>query len=468
MSRKPHILILMTDQQRGDCLGCAGHPVLRTPNMDRIAAEGVRFASAVTTCPVSMPARASFVSGLYCHNHGMWGNAGQLPAGDETFFHHLQRAGYATGYIGKSHFYEHRGGEHLRDHEDYMHARGIDSVHETTGPWATVTVGSYLTDHWGPGKWQAFRDDYERRRGTPWATWASPLSEADFPDSYVGRRAVEFVEGFDGRKPFCLFVGFGGPHEPFDAPGKYATMYHPAGCPAPIPPEPAEDLPPAAAAHVGTRQRFLRGAQEIPPEAVAAARANYYGKISLIDHWVGGVLEALGGRGWLEDTLIVFWSDHGEMAGDHGRFFKSCFYESAVRVPLVLRWPGRLPAGAVRPHLGQTVDVFDTLLEAAGCPPSSRSLGRSLLPAAGDPAAPLREAAFSEIRLDRHGGRGTMVRTDRHKYAVNESGEPLMLFDLAADPAEQHNLAGETAHAGLRAELDRRVYRWLLGTQVSM
>ena len=111
MPDKPHILILMTDQQRADCLSCAGHPVLRTPNMDRIAAEGVRFASAVTTCPICMPARASFVSGLYCHNPGMWTNTGQLPAADETFFHHLQAAGYHTAYIGKSHFYTHHAGD---------------------------------------------------------------------------------------------------------------------------------------------------------------------------------------------------------------------------------------------------------------------------------------------------------------------------------------------------------------------
>ena len=132
MADAPHILILMTDQQRADCLGCAGHPLLQTPNMDRIAAGGVRFENAITTSPICMPARASFVSGLYCHNHGMWTNRGQLPAADETFFHHLQNAGYHTAYVGKSHYYGPHPGEHLRDYEGYMHARGIDHVHETS------------------------------------------------------------------------------------------------------------------------------------------------------------------------------------------------------------------------------------------------------------------------------------------------------------------------------------------------
>jgi len=471
---KPHILILMTDQQRADCLSGAGHPVLRTPNLDRIAAEGVRFANAVTTCPLCMPARASFVSGLYCHNHGMWANSGRLPADDETFFHRLRSADYYTGYIGKSHFYEHRPGDHLRNHEDYMHARGIDFVHETTGPWATAKTASYLSDYWGLERWQAYQADYQRRRGNPWATWPSPLSVEDFPDSYVGRRAVEFLSSYDGGQPICLFVSFGGPHEPFDAPGEYASMYNPKRCPPAIPPEPTDGLPAAAEAYVASRWHFLRDRQAVPPEAIAAVRANYYGKISLIDGWVGRILDALTARGWLDDTLVVFWSDHGEMAGDHGRLFKSVFYESALRVPLLLRWPGQIPPGQVRPHLAQTIDVFDTLLEAAGCQPSARSFGKSLLPAARDASAPLRQAAFSEVAWsDGSAGRQesaltTMVCTGRYKYAVNHAGEPLLLFDLREDPHEQNNLLAGGDCTELREQLDRSIYEWLLQTQVCL
>jgi len=469
---KPHILILMTDQQRADAMSCAGHPVLRTPNMDRIAAEGVRFENAVTTCPLCMPARAAFVSGLYNHNHHIWRNRGRLPAEDETFFHHLRRAGYQTAYIGKSHFYEHAAGDHLRRHEAYMHARGIDYVHETTGPWATAKTGSYLTDAWGEATWSAFRADYEKRRGTPWAAWPSPLSEDDFPDSHVGRQAVEFVEGRPDDRPVCLFAAFGGPHEPFDAPGRYATLYDPASVPPAIPPEPIEGLSPAAGEWLGARRRFLRGEERVPPELVAPAAAGYFGKIALIDHWVGQVLDAFAARGWLEDTLVVFWSDHGEMLGDHGWFFKNVFYESSVRVPLLLRWPGRVPAGAVRPQPAETIDVFDTLLAAAGCEPSARSFGRSLLPAARDPAAAHRDAAFSEVtcreaRPQAGPARATMVRTDHWKYVVADTSEPLMLFDLADDPAEQRNLAADPGSAGVRADLDRRICGWLLQTQVS-
>jgi hypothetical protein len=152
-----------------------------------------------------MPARASFVSGLYPHNHGLWVNRGALPADDETFFHHLQRIGYHVMYVGKSHFYSH-GGFHLREREPYMHCRGIDTVHETTGPWATTTTRSYMTDHWETrGLYEVFKQDYEKRReaGAVHCTWPSPLPEEEHLDSYVGRVACELAEASTTRTSPC-------------------------------------------------------------------------------------------------------------------------------------------------------------------------------------------------------------------------------------------------------------------------
>ncbi len=429
----PHILILMPDQQRADCLGAAGHPVIQTPNMDRLAREGMRFARACTVSPLCMPARASFVSGTYPHNHGMWNNAGELPARDETFFHHLQAAGYHTSYVGKSHFYEHRR-IHMREREDYMHARGLDEVHETTGPWATCGTDSYMTDEWqAKGLLQKFRDDYARRRETgPCAVWPSPLPVEDHLDSYIGRQAVRWIEQYQGDKPVCLFVGFGGPHEPWDAPGDYATMYDPADMPPAIPAtEPLVGIG-KRAADMTTRGRIAG----MSAEDIARLRANYYGKISLLDHWFGRILDAFEQRGWLDDTFVVFWSDHGEMLGDHGRLHKSVFYESALRVPLILRWPGRIPADQTSQALVENIDVFPTLLEAIGADPSPRCLGRSLWPVLRGEASAHREAVLSEV------GNKTMILTERHKYALDSSGEGYLLFDLERDPREQVNWAG--------------------------
>jgi choline-sulfatase len=453
----------MPDQVRADCMSAAGHPQIRTPNIDRLAAEGVRFTEAHTVSPLCMPARASFINGLYPHNHGMWDNRGQMPAGDETFFHHLQAAGYYTAHIGKSHYYTHGRG-HLRDHEDYMHARGLDYVHETTGPWATLTTDSYLTDHWQPlGLVEAFRADYrDRQSSRRIVVRASPLPVEEFPDSYVGRQAVQFIDTYDRHEPMALFVGFGGPHEPWDAPGEYATMYDPAQTPPAIPPgEPGRWLPDHA------REHMREGLQPGMTDAdVAAIRANYYGKITLVDHWVGQILEALARRAWLDSAFTVFWSDHGEMAGDHGRLYKSIFFNAAVKVPLILRWPGRIAPARTCDALVEIIDVFPTLLEGLDLESSRRCLGRSLWPVLDNTDRPHREAVFSEVATQ--GTYGTMIRTDRHKYVVDQHGRGCQLFDLGADANEQRNLIGCPDAKAVEAELGERLLRFYLEAQVRL
>ena len=410
-----------------------------------------------------MPARASFISGLYSHSHGIWHNRGELPREAESLFRRLQRGGYYTAHIGKSHYYPH-GHFHMREREDYMRARGFDFVHETTGPWATVTTDSYLTDSWRPkGLVEVFRADYERRRRhrEP-AVWPSPLPVEEYPDSYVGRQAVRFIEGYDRREPFALFVGFGGPHEPWDAPGEYATLYDPAQTPAPIEPaEPREWVPAEAAAW--QRQRHE---PPLNPDDIARVRANYYGKIALIDRWFGEIIAACERKRLWDDVFVLFWSDHGEMAGDHGRLCKSCFFESALRVPLIVRWPGRTAAGAVSRALAQTVDILPTVLDAAGIEPPRSAGGLSLWPALRDPAAPLRDAALSEIEV---GGRCQfMLCTDRWKYAVLDDGRGFLLHDLASDPEERNNLIGHPEAREVESALRERLLESLCETQYVM
>ncbi len=439
MPKRPNILILMTDQQRADCLSGAGHPQVRTPNMDRIAAEGMHFTHACTNSPLCMPVRASFISGLRVHTHGMWENRGELAPDEESLFRRLQQCGYYTGHVGKSHYYSH-GPSHMKEREPYMHARGFDYVHETTGPWATSQTDSYMTDAWRKkGLLKAFRDDYARRREAraDAPVWPSPLPTEDFLDSYVGGRAVRFIEGYDGDRPFALFVGFGGPHEPWDAPGEYATMYDPAETPMP-PIEPAEPGP-WVPEHAARWQRSGR-IEALTEDRVRRVRANYYGKISLIDHWFGQILAACDNRDALDDLLICFWSDHGEMAGDHQLLYKSRFFESALRVPLMFRWPGHIPPGRTSDALAQTVDIMPTLLEAVGAAVPQTCEGMSLWPVLREPKAHLRDAAISEV--ERSGRNNTMIRTDRHKYATHQKGQGYMLYDLVEDPDERNNLIG--------------------------
>jgi len=452
MSR-PHVLILMTDQQRADSLGCAGHPILKTRNIDRIALEGTRFTQATTASPLCMPARASFATSRFPHNHGMWKNAGKLSEGEETLFQVLQRAGYYTAQVGKTHFYEHAAGTDLRSREAYLHGRGLEFVHETAGPHATTHTLSYLTEEWSKkGVLETFIEDYRVRAADgSGGVWASPLSVDDFLDSYIGRKAVDFVDGYRDHRPMCLFVGFGGPHDPYDAPGPYARMYRPEDTltPAPIP-----------KAHSSLPQEVMakKDFQISPPsilEAVPRIRANYYGKISLIDDNIGHILNAFQRRGWLDDLFIVFLSDHGEMLGDHGRLRKSTFHESSVRIPLIARWPGRIPQNNVSEALAEIVDVFPTVVEACGAEPSARCLGRSLWPVFGQPNGEVKDCQVSEVVA--FGEARLMLRSRQWKLAIDAQNVAYMLYDLQSDPQEQRNLVMDPAAKPLLLQLRRHL-----------
>jgi len=455
--RRPHVLILMPDQLRADCLSSAGHPVVRTPNIDRIAAEGVRFANAYTTSPVCMPARSSVLSGLFCHNHGQWWNYGHLPPDADTYLRHLKRAGYHACHVGKSHLYPHGIG-HLNDMLGFMRALGWDDCLETTGPWATVTTESIMTDHWREvGCLELFREDYRKRAACrpDQATWPSPMPEGETLDDFIGRTAVDYVSGYDRDEPLCLFVGFGGPHEPWDPPASWADRYDPAQT------EPAKPLD-RPGHWVGTAAREyqmdFRRHPALPAEKISAVRARYYAKISHIDDWIGRILDEFEARGMLEDTCIVFWSDHGEMLGDKERLYKSVFYDEAAKVPLIVRRPGAAGAGATADGLASLVDIFPTVLELAGCEAAEGAFGRSLVGALDDPSAPIHDAVFSEIL------QYTMVRDARYKFALNRAGETIMLYDMAEDPEERNNLAGKADARGIEARLRGRLLRWLLET----
>ncbi|MCY4484287.1 MAG: sulfatase-like hydrolase/transferase [Spirochaetaceae bacterium] len=434
--RKPHVLIVMLDQLRADSLGCAGHPVIRTPAIDAMAAQGLRFTGVHTVSPVCQPSRVSFATGRYPHNHGIWYNRGELPVNYPTFFTALRDAGYASAVVGKSHLWSHKRVAHLRDGEPYLQALGFDEVDEVGGPRGTCSTDSGYSDHLrGKGLWELFVADTNERVADPTITRPAPFDEHDHMDGYVGGRAVQCVEAFPDDRPTCLFVNFPGPHDPWDAPGRWAAMYDPADSPPPIPLPPR---PPTLPDHAAAKLDF-QPEPGLTPKAVAAIRANYGGKVSFVDHWCRRIFDAYAARGWLDDLLVVVTSDHGEMAGDHGRVYKRTFHESALRVPLIMRWPGRIPHGT-RAAPAENIDVMPTVLEAIGVPQPPMSLGRSLLPVISDPRAQHRGDLLSEIYYG--GSRNAMLKTERHKYVIDQQGRGYMLYDLGQDPDEQHNLIG--------------------------
>jgi len=465
MVERPNILIIMPDQQRADCLSCAGHPQVRTPNMDRIASQGVRFTQATTVSPVCMPARASFANSLYPHNHGMWRNRGCMPAGDDTFFHQMQSAGYFTAYIGKSHYYGHGGMGHMRNYEGYMHARGLEYVHEVTGPLATRSTRSYMTDRLEEHDlYEAFKEDYAERgklRGeNPFLVRPSPLPVEHFLDSYVGQQAASFIEGYSDQRPLCLFVGFPGPHEPWDAPGEYAEMYDPEDTPDPIPYSENDMSIPAEIREMEDFQPMGCSTQD----NIRRIRANYYGKISLIDRWVGEILDACDDSGLGEDMMTVYWSDHGELLGDHRRVFKMTFHESSMRVPLMVSWPGHIDGGQTCDSLVEIIDVYPTLMEAINTEPPVRCMGRSLFPVLNEPGSTFRDSQLSEICFADE--RRICLRTQDYKYSVRQNGDGYMLYDLSEDPDEQNNLVCQGNV--IEGEMRDRLFRRIMASQYTM
>ena len=445
---RPNILLLMTDQQRWDALGCTGGWV-ETPNIDRLAAEGVRFSDAYTNAPWCVPARKSLQGGCYPRDIPRW-EAG--PARRRaSWMRTIRDAGYGTCVIGKTHLHPHRGD--LRDRVRILNALGLDHVDEIAGPLASANCRSNLTDLWEEaGVWDDYRRDIQDRAETKlWVVRPTPLPFELYPDVYVGQQAVAYLREYDGDKPWYCWVSFSGPHEPWDAPEPYASAYDPDAMPEPV--QFAEDPPDRPRGLLD--ERLAGGGIPFEPGDVSRIRANYAGKVTLIDEQIGEVLRVVEQRGELDRTVVAFVSDHGEMNGDYNLIRKRNFLNPAARVPFIVRLPPgrRAAAGAASDAMVELMDLGPTLVELAGAAPDPGSAARSVVPVLDDPSRPHRDVARSELPLMNE----VMVATADWKMVLNAQGEVYLLFDLRADPSETRNLAGRPGHDDVERELRRKL-----------
>lgn len=446
----------MTDQQRWDALGAAGNHVIRTPNLDRLAARGVTFGNAFSPSPVCAPARAALLTGLSPSRLHFTANEGSLERETETIAHRLGAAGYATAALGKMHFtvprdsdarpWELSGGfQHRVISEETRWARQARSLDE---------VGF---------------DDYDRyliERGL-WG-WGTPpeigyneikpvisaLPEAHGVTAWLGRQAAEWLRQ-PPALPFFLFASFVKPHAPYDPPAEWAEMYDPADVPAPV--RTLSELG-RANPHYAEERRW-REWRLYSDFAGQLARAYYYANISLIDKYVGEMLAVLEASGQRENTIVIFTSDHGDMLGDHWAWFKNLAYDGAARVPLIVAGPD-VPSGVrVDDSVVTLHDVYATLLAQAGLPRPEGCPGRDLLnfARAHDPAR--RELTVLEV--NKRGQRTRAARTPDWLYVHWENGGFEELYDLRADPAQLHDLSAEPAYDARRRELRATVVDWL-------
>ena len=465
----PNILFLMTDQQRWDAMGCSGDNVnqmpirsiprsnwVQTPNLDRIASEGIRFTNCVTTSPVCIPTRLSLATGLYPHNTGVWNNMHhQMAPETPTWMQAVRDAGYRTSLFGKTHLHPHSGD--LRDREDLMNAYGLDDVNEIGGPRASANVLSHMTAEWeAKGLWDAYRADYRERFSTkPHLVRPSVLGLENYADVYVGQQAKQYLQNYDRQEPWCCWVSFGGPHEPWDTPEPYASMYEPENMPPAIPRPLAGERPQG---HLDKLMQRVNPAFE--EGEIGRLRANYAGNVTLIDAQIGELLDTIQGRGELENTIIVHTSDHGEMNGDYGLIYKSNFLNGAVRVPLLVRTPDSDYAGTVCDSPVEWIDIGPTLVELVGGELQHRQFGKSLCPVLTQPEATHRDFAISEIENE------IMLLNREWKLAMNTNGEVYLLFNVQNDPSETHNLAGSPEVAEIETALRLQILERLMQTQL--
>ena len=499
MPRKPNFLFLITDQHRADYLGCAGHPLVRTPNIDAIAAQGTRFDQFYVATPVCMPNRASLLTGRYPSAHGLRYNGCELSERARTFVELLGGAGYRTAHIGKSHvqhmttatpearmpdllseaWKDEAGNYDQEDPKQYLSNElyrlklpyyGYDHVDMVTGhgdqcdghyaQW--LRNNSPLADSWRNPKNQLSHDYI-----CPQAV-RTPIPEELYPTSFIKERALEFIKSVaDEDQPFFAFVSFPDPHHPFTPPGKYWGMYNPEDFSVPLPYEAHKNPPPHMKWLHGRWKAGKRVDQS--PEAFMAdereireAMALSCGMITMIDDAVGAIIEGLKASGRYDDTVIIFNSDHGDYLGDYNLLLKGAVQLRSINnVPFIWSDPhdrtSRLSSA-----IASTVDLAPTILARAGISPYFGMQGKNLLDVM-DGQGRVRDQLLIEHQdnMVRAGfDEPAMVRTlitDQHRLSIYKGVQWGELYDTERDPSESENLWDDASHQSLRLSLFERM-----------
>ncbi len=475
---QPNILVIMSDQLKATASHLYGHPYCETPALARLAQRGVRFEYAFTPHPLCVPARVSLWTGQYPHAHGARRNETLMPPGIWHAFKTWKEMGYHLGLIGKNHCFE--------APEDL-------ALFDT---WNEITHPGIPEDAWHRGlPWWRPREAIDRAHSVrrnmpevapPFSFAATGFDLADYGTGLVAGQTVRFLEAY-GDRPFVLWVSFPDPHEPYEVPRRYWEMFPPERIlRPPWDPEALERLP--------ERNRVLYrmlGFEDVGDDEVNGVLAAYFGMVRFLDDGVGQILNALEQLGLAENTIVVFCADHGDLSGEHDMITKGgVFYDALTRIPLIVSWPGEVPAGEVDDSFVSLIDIVPTLFQLQGLPIPPSIQGQPL-PTVTD--APPRDAAFSEygaggppftmehlrrlpipygrralmlsLQWREAEGRRKMVRTREWKYVHDPMGDLDELYDLQRDPWELYNLAQDPAYEDVVAEMRLRLADWSILTE---
>ncbi|MFQ9872342.1 MAG: arylsulfatase [Oscillospiraceae bacterium] len=438
MSR-PNIVLLMTDQMRGDCLGIAGHPDVKTPYLDTLATRGVLFDRAYSACPSCIPARAALHTGMSQEHHGRVGYEDGVPFRYEnTLAGELKKAGYYTQCVGKMHVHPLRnlmGFDHIELHDGAL------------GYYRRPDIPYYES--------QKVADDYfywlKNEKGVSYDvadtgiqcnSWVSrpwPYEEELHPTNWVAQRSIDFLRRRDRDKPFFLFASFVRPHPPFDAPQCYFDLYRDM----PIHQPPIGDW--ADTERCKREGRIVDSLYGIADEEmVRQAQIGYYACITHVDHQIGRIINALTDEGIMDNTIFLFCSDHGEMLGDHHTYRKARAQEGSAHIPFFISGPERLIGRhGVCHEVAELRDVMPTILDYVGAPIPDSVDGAPLRPVIED-GAPLREYLHGEHSLGEVSNQFIVTKTDKYIWETQTGRE--FYFRLDTDPQETHNAIGDAQY----------------------
>ncbi|MDE2749692.1 MAG: sulfatase-like hydrolase/transferase [Chloroflexota bacterium] len=456
----PNIILIITDQQRFDTINALGFPYMDTPNIDRLVNEGVSFDNCHVTAPSCAPARASLFTGYYPHVTGIMRNGDRWR---NSWVEDLNSAGYHCVNIGKMHSNPFE--TPLGFHERYV----VENKDR-------YLQGRYYFDEWdkalqarGLVKQQRElyrqRDDYRERMGA--FSWDLPPETHS--DNFVGGLAQWWLNTYPRAEPLFLQIGFPGPHPPYDPTPEAAADYIDRDLPLPdVTQAELDGLPPPYL-------RYRRHNTEVDHDSVVhllepsqlqlqRLRAYYAANVTMIDRQLGQIMEALERNGYLQNSVVIFTSDHGDCLGDHGQIQKWTMYDIITRVPAIFWAPGRIAAGQRVGALCQWMDIGRTILELAGVRPVDNMQAVSLLPALKGEPWRGRELVFAEHPADGNyeGPYQTMIRSQRYKLVHFAGEEYGLLFDLETDPAEIDNRWDDEALAAIKRELLQALLNWRL------
>ncbi len=457
---RPHIILIITDQQRYDTIGALGFDYMDTPTLDRMVTEGVTFTNCHITAPSCAPSRASLFTGYYPHSTGIYKNADRWT---HSWVEDLAESGYDCVNVGKMHTYPYH--TPLGFHERYVVENKDRFLEER-----------WYFDEWDKGlrarglvkqqrEFYRKRADYRQSLGA--FDWELP--EDAHPDFFVGDLAKWWIETKPrSGKPLFLQIGFPGPHPPYDPVPRYAEAYLEKDLPI-LPVTQAElesQPPPFQAMRVHNAEVDHDSVvHQLEPDAAARhrQRAYYLANVTMIDEKVGEILQALEAKGYLENAVVIFTSDHGDALGDHGHSQKWTLYDIITKMPLIVWAPGRFDGGRQVNALCSLMDIGPAILELAGITPPASMEAESLLPALQGEAWTGRDAVFAEHSRDgilQTTDMMTMIRTQEWKL-VHFLDEPFgQLFDLVNDPDEIHNLWDDPTHAAQKQHLVNRLLNW--------